>query len=118
MAIEKMKIVSITGKLGDLDKASRLAVINGSIHVLNALSELNSNSLNISASQEHVQTFHDLAHLRPYTERRDFSKDEVMIKFFQELFGLKPVIDEGSEGSRRALHADPIGTVGGSRNFG
>lgn len=98
MAIEKMKIVSITGKLGDLDKASRLAVINGSIHVLNALSELNSNSLNISASQEHVQTFHELAHLRPYTERRDFSKDEVMIKFFQELFGLKPVIDRSYVG--------------------
>lgn len=94
MAVEKMKIVSITGKLKDLDRASRLVVMNGSIHVLNALSELSSNSLNLSASQEHMQTLQELAHLKPYTLRRDFSKDEAMIKFFQELFKLEPVINE------------------------
>lgn len=96
MAVEKMKIVSIIGKLKVLDEASRLVVMNGSIHVLNALSELNSNSLNLSASQEHMQTLQELAHLKPYVIRRDFFKDEAMIKFFQELFNLKPEINESN----------------------
>ena len=39
MAIEVMKILSIIGKLQDLDQASRLVVMNSSIHILNALSE-------------------------------------------------------------------------------
>lgn len=94
MAVEKMKIVSIIGKLSDLDRASRLVVMNGSIHVLNALSELDSNSLNLKASQEHMQALQELAHIRPYIARRDFSKDEAMIKFFQELFSLEPEICE------------------------
>lgn len=94
MAVEKMKIVSITGELKALDRASRLVVVNGSIHLLNALSELSSNNLNISASQEHMQTIHELSHLKPYMVRRDFSRDEAMIKFFQELFGLKPEISD------------------------
>jgi V/A-type H+/Na+-transporting ATPase subunit I len=89
-----MKIVSIIGKLSDLDKISRLIVMNGDTHILNALSELNSNNLNLSASQEHMQALQELAHLRPYIARRDFSKDEVMIKAFQELFSLKPEIYE------------------------
>ena len=94
MAVEKMKIVSIIGKLKDLDRTSRLVVMNGSTHVLNALSELSTNSLNLSASQEHMQTLHELAHLKPYAVRKDFFKDEAMIKFFQELFNLEPKINE------------------------
>ncbi|MEA4849640.1 MAG: hypothetical protein VB106_20615, partial [Clostridiaceae bacterium] len=94
MAVEKMKIMSIIGKLTDLDKVSRFIVMNGSTHILNALSELDSNSLNLSASQKHMQTLQELAHLRPYISRRDFSRDEETIKFFQELFGLKPEICE------------------------
>lgn len=94
MAVEKMKIVSITGELKSLDRASKLVVLNGSIHLLNALSELSSNNLNISASQEHMQTIHELSHLKPYMTRRDYSKDEAMIKFFMELFDQKPEICE------------------------
>lgn len=95
MAVEKMKIVSITGELKAFDKASRLVVMNGSIHLLNALSELSSNSLNISASQEHMKTLNELAHLKPYLQRRDFTSDEAMIRFFMELFRLKPDVSEG-----------------------
>ncbi len=94
MAVERMKIVSIIGKLSDLNKTSRLIVMLGNAHVLNALSELNSNNLNLSASEEHMQALQELAHLKPYIARRDFSKDETMIKSFQELFKLKPEICE------------------------
>lgn len=94
MAVERMKIVSIIGKLSDLDKISRLIVMSGSTHVMNAISELNSNNINLSASQEHMQALQELAHLSPYIVRRDLSKDEIMIKAFQELFSLKPEICE------------------------
>jgi V/A-type H+-transporting ATPase subunit I len=94
LAIEKMKIVCMIGKHSDMSKAARLTVLNGNLHLLNALSELNSNNLNLSASQEHMQTLQELAHLRPFASSRDFSKDEMMLKAFQELFNLKPEICE------------------------
>ena len=94
MAIERMKIVSIIGKLTDIDKVSRLIVINGSTHILNAFSELNSNNLNLSASQKHMQTLQELAHIKPYISKRDFSKDEGIIRLFMDLFNLKPEIRE------------------------
>lgn len=96
MAIEKMKIVCLIGKHSDMSKAARITVLNGSLHLLNALSELNSNSLSLSASQEHMQTIQELAHLRPFASSRDFTKDEMMIKDLQELFSLKPEISEAS----------------------
>jgi len=89
-----MKIVSIIGKLTDIDKVSRLIVINGSTHILNAFSELNSNNLNLSASQKHMQTLQELAHIKPYISKRDFSKDEGIIRLFMDLFNLKPEIRE------------------------
>lgn len=89
-----MKIVSIVGKLSDLDRVSRLVVVNGRTHILNALSELNSNSLNLSASKEHMQALQELAHIKPYNGRKDFSKDEAMLKSFHKLFDLKPEICE------------------------
>ncbi|HRS21003.1 MAG TPA: V-type ATPase 116kDa subunit family protein, partial [Clostridia bacterium] len=94
MAVERMKITSIIGKLTDLDKVSRLIVINGSTHILNAISELNSNNLNLSASQKHMQTLQELEHIKPYISKRDFSKDEGIIRSFQDLFNLKLKICE------------------------
>lgn len=94
MAIERMKIACIIGKRTDLDKVSRLVVINGRTHILNALSELNSNNLNLSASQEHMQTLQELSHVRAYVDRKDLSGDERIIRFFQELFNLKSEISE------------------------
>jgi V/A-type H+-transporting ATPase subunit I len=86
VAIEVMKILSIIGKLQDLDQVSRLVVMNGSIHILNALSELDSNYLNLSASEEHIQALREMSDIRPYNARRDFSKEERMIKSFHDLF--------------------------------
>ncbi len=67
-----MKIATIIGKHTDLDKVSRLIVVNGSIHILNALSELNSNNLNLSAPQKHMQTLQELAHIKQYISKRYF----------------------------------------------
>lgn len=94
MAVEKMKIVSIIGKLTDIDKVSRLIVINGSTHILNALSELNTNNLNLSVPQKHMQTLQELVHIKPYISERDFSEDEGIIRLFMNLFSLKPEIRE------------------------
>ena len=94
MAVERMKIATIIGKHTDLDKVSRLIVVNGSIHILNALSELNSNNLNLSAPQKHMQTLQELAHIKPYISKRDFSEDEGIIRLFMDLFSLKPEIRE------------------------
>lgn len=90
--IEKMKTTCIIGEYRDLDKVSRLVVMNGSTQMINAISELNYNSLNLPASRENMQAIKELAQLRPYIGEKRFSDDEGMIKFFQEFFNLEPRI--------------------------
>jgi len=94
LAVERMKITSIIGKLTDLDKVSRLIVINGSTHILNAISELNSNNLNLSVPQKHMQILQELVNIKPYISGRDFSGDEGIIRLFEDLFNLKLKICE------------------------
>ncbi len=92
MAVEKMKIISMIGKLRDLDRVSRFVVLDGNTHILNALSELNSNYFSLSASEEHMQALQELSILRAYNGRRDFSKDEAVVASFHTLFDMKPEI--------------------------
>lgn len=94
MAVEKMKIISIIGKLCDFDRVSRFIVLDGNTHILNALSELNSNYFSLSASEEHLQALQELSILRAYNSKRDFSKDEAVVESFHSLFDMKPEIKE------------------------
>lgn len=94
MAVEKMKIISIVGKLTDLDRVSRMIVLNGRVHMLNALSEINTNYFELEASEDHIQAMQELSDLKPYTIRRDFSKEEAIIKSFHNLFDIEQNIHE------------------------
>ncbi|MEA4960884.1 V-type ATP synthase subunit I [Lutispora sp.] len=98
MAVEKMKTVGIVGRIADMDKICRAIVLNGSMHMLNALTEINSNYFKLSASEENLEAIEESAQLVPYTAGRDFAKDEEMIKSLYGIFDFKPVINASSIG--------------------
>lgn len=95
MAVEKMKIVGVIGSNKDLDKAARLIVVNGNMHMLNAIAELNNNYLELKASEDHINAMQELEDIRPYNSTADFTEDEKIIKSFHEVLNLKPTIVKG-----------------------
>lgn len=95
MAVEKMKVIAIIGNHNDLNKLARMVVINGSIHMLNAISELNSNYLELKASEDNANAIQELADIKPYHSKVDFSEDERIIRAFHEVLNIKPTIMKG-----------------------
>ncbi len=93
MAIEKMKTVGIVGKIDDIDKVCKAIVLNGSMHMLNALAEVNSNHFKLSASEENIEAIEESINLRSYQETKDFAKEEEIIKALDEIFNLKFIND-------------------------
>lgn len=98
MAVERMKTVGIVGRIQDMDRICRAVVLNGSMHMLNALSEINSGYFKLSASEENIEAIEESSHLMPYNANKDFGKDEQIIKSLYDIFNLKPSIDTVSLG--------------------
>lgn len=96
MAVERMKIIGIIGNNSDLDKVARMVVMNGSLHVLNAISELNSNCLELKASEDNINAMQELTDIVPYDSKVDFSEDEKILKAFHDVLNIKPAIIKGS----------------------
>ncbi|MDF2591712.1 MAG: V-type ATPase kDa subunit [Clostridia bacterium] len=92
MPVEKMKIIGIVGSNSDLDKVARLVIMNGNMHMLNAVSELSNNCLELKASEENIDTMKELADIKPYSTKVDFSEDEKIIKAFHDVLNIKPAV--------------------------
>jgi V/A-type H+-transporting ATPase subunit I len=95
MAVEKMKIVGVIGSKKDLDKAARLIVVNGNMHMLNAIAELNSSYLDMKEVKSNPDLMQELENIRPYDSLVDFSENEKIIKSFHEVLDIKPAIATG-----------------------
>lgn len=89
MSVEKMKVISIIGNNSDIDKIAHMIVINGKIHILNAISELNNNTLELKASEDNINALQELVDLKPYYSKADFSEDEKVIQSFHSVLNLK-----------------------------
>jgi V/A-type H+-transporting ATPase subunit I len=92
MAVEKMKVVGIIGSINELDRVARMVVMNGTMHVLNAIAELNSNFLELQASEDNLDAMQELNDVRPYNSVADFAEDEKTIRFFHELLNEEPTV--------------------------
>ncbi|MGB7606158.1 MAG: V-type ATPase 116kDa subunit family protein [Lutisporaceae bacterium] len=92
MAVERMKVISIIGNNSDIDSVARMIVINGNIHMLNAISELNNNCLELKASEDNIDALQELVDIKPYYSKVDFSEDEKIIQSFHSVLDLKQEI--------------------------
>jgi V/A-type H+-transporting ATPase subunit I len=92
MAIEKMKLMGIIGNISKMNKILRLIILNGSLHVINSLNRISSEDFVLPPSEENIKALEEIPYLKPYTSRRDFSREEEIIKNFIGIFNLRPEI--------------------------
>jgi len=89
MSVEKMKIMGVIGKNNLLDRVLRLVTLNGSMHMINALVRVNSTDFFLPPSEKNIEALEEEPFLRPYTSKRDFTKDEEVVKLLLNLFSIK-----------------------------
>jgi len=92
MAIEKMKLVGIIGNTAQMNKILRFVILKGSMHLINSLNRISSEDFVLPPSEENIKALEEIPYLKPYTSRRDFSREEETIKSLIEIFHLKPQI--------------------------
>jgi len=90
MSVEKMQIMGIIGKKSFLNKVLRLVILNGSMHMINALSRVNSTDFFLPPTEKNIEALEEEPFLKPYSTKRDFAKDEGVVKLLLDLFDIKP----------------------------
>jgi len=92
MSVEKMKIMGVIGKKTFLNRVLRLVVLNGSMHMINALVRVNSTDFLLPPSEKNIEALEEEPFLRSYSSKRDFTKDEEMVRSLLSLFSIKPQV--------------------------
>jgi V/A-type H+-transporting ATPase subunit I len=92
MSVEKMKIMGIIGPKNILNKVLRVVILNGSMHMINALSRVNSADFFLPPTEKNITALEEIPFLKPYSQKRDLAEDEKMVNLFQELFDIKPCL--------------------------
>ncbi|MCG0275318.1 MAG: ATPase [Thermosediminibacteraceae bacterium] len=92
MAIEKMKLIGIIGKITQVNKILRLIILSGSMHVINSLTKVSSNDFVLPPNEENIKALEEVPFLKPYTSRRDFSREEEVVRSLLDIFDLNPAI--------------------------
>ncbi len=87
-----MQIMGIIGKINLLNRVLRLIILNGSMHMINALARINSIDFFLPPSEKNIEAIEEEPFLKPYSQKRDFTQDEQAIKLLQDLFDIKPQI--------------------------
>ncbi len=92
MSVEKMQIMGIIGKKNLLNKVLRLVILNRSMHMINALSRVNSTDFFLPPTEKNIEALEEEPFLKPYSQKRDFTQDEGMLKLLQNIFDIEPQI--------------------------
>ena len=83
---ETMQLVQIVGKKHLMDKVVRAAVINGNIHFIEAIDEINTNQVKIEDNATGLDSLIEQRTLKKYSEHKDYTKDEELIKSLTKMF--------------------------------
>ncbi|WDU82238.1 hypothetical protein [Caloramator sp. Dgby_cultured_2] len=75
MAVAKMEMINIIGHLDYLDEVCKRIVLSESIHMLNAINEINENNFPIM-NVEDINAIANINYIRPYNLRNDYKEIE------------------------------------------
>lgn len=92
MAVEKMKMMGLIGKNELMNRILRLLVLNGSMHVVNALVRINSSDFKLPPTEKNIEALEELPFLKSYSSPRDFSEDEKLIDSLMQIFEINPQV--------------------------
>ncbi len=94
MSIAEMKIVGVIGPKNLLNRALRQIILQGSMHIIDALSRVNSADFFLPPTERNIEALEEEAFLKPYSEKRDFAEEEKIVNLLHTLFDIKPYLSK------------------------
>lgn len=71
MTVEKMVMVNLIGHLSSIDEITKSIIIFGNMHVINAMSEINSAEFTIEVDEKNKNQLMEIEYIKPYVDDRD-----------------------------------------------
>ncbi|CDI50521.1 V-type sodium ATP synthase subunit I [Clostridium tetani 12124569] len=96
-SIEKMVMVNIASPIELIDSITKEVVLSKALHPINAFEEISSGNFNISTTEENLDTLIDVNYVKPYFEKRDYSKVSEKITSLKEMLGERKNIEIKNE---------------------
>lgn len=84
-----MEMMNLIGYIDELDKVSMEVVRQGSVHIVNALNEINQNNFTIMTSEQNTNALMDLYFIKPYTIANDYSSVSDKLNQLMDIFGIQ-----------------------------
>lgn len=72
MAVEKMVMVNLIGHLSSIDEITKSIIIFANMHVINAMSEINSAEFTINVDEKNKNQLMEIEYIKPYINHRDY----------------------------------------------
>lgn len=89
MAVEKMDMIDIVGRMDDVDDIARRIVLSSSVHMVSAITEVQQNNFPILKAQENVDAVLDYSYIRQYSSQKNLNHIESKINGLMEILELK-----------------------------
>ncbi|BDR73555.1 V-type ATP synthase subunit I [Clostridium tetani] len=97
MSIEKMVMVNIASPIELIDSVTKEVVLSKTLHPVNAFDKISSGNFNISTTEENLDTLIDVNYVKPYFEKRDYSKVNEKINSLKGMLGERKNIEVKNE---------------------
>lgn len=85
MTVEKMVMVNLIGHLSSIDEITKSIIIFGNMHVINAMSEINSAKLTINVNEKNKKQLMEIEYIKPYTNDRDYKNFKEKVEILNSL---------------------------------
>lgn len=88
MSVERMEMMNIIGYLNDMDSVSARIVLNGSVHIVNALNEINQNNFTVIIPGQNADILTDLYYIKQCEDPVDFRDIDNKLNVLADLFNI------------------------------
>lgn len=74
MAVEKMTMINLIGRIDQLDRIAKDVIKLGSVHIVDAMEEMNTTDFAMEVSEENKEVLMELNYIRPSVSTRDYDE--------------------------------------------
>lgn len=73
MSVEKMMMVNVIGRIGEIDRISKAVITFGRLHIVSAMEQINTADFTIRVSEENKEALMGVTYVKPFVNERNFN---------------------------------------------
>lgn len=73
MSVEKMMMVNVIGRIGEIDSISKAVITFGRLHIVSAMEQINTADFTIRVSEENKEALMGVTYVKPFVNERNFN---------------------------------------------